>query len=92
MLSSTKNENSLAIDLTNKCHEFSLSWSHLCVDVRDDKKFSCINRLRYLNSGIQSQQRRVLLADVSGIVHPGQVLAIMGASGFVKKRRFILQM
>ncbi|CAF1302636.1 unnamed protein product [Adineta steineri] len=41
MISDKSNDDGVAVNFTNKHPEFTFNWSRLCVQTRDDNKFSC---------------------------------------------------
>lgn len=62
----------------SECKESILVWSHVSVEIHQPP--SIFDRFR---SG-SKKSTHLLLDDLSGIARPGQILAIMGASGVGK--------
>jgi ABC-type multidrug transport system ATPase subunit len=68
----------LASKKDNIHDEIVLNWSHIDVHCRSERTWTNWFRQE------QSEPERILLNDISGIARPGQILAIMGASGVGK--------
>jgi ABC-type multidrug transport system ATPase subunit len=62
----------------SECKESILSWSNVSVEIPQPS--TIFDRVR----NVSKKSGRILLKDVSGIARPGQILAIMGASGVGK--------
>ncbi|KAL5006434.1 hypothetical protein ScPMuIL_015240 [Solemya velum] len=63
--------------VSNDFHSVTLSWQHLNVSLPAEKNFCrCLRRRKQ-----QPSEPRMLLNDVTGIVKPGTLLAVMGSSG-----------
>ncbi|CAG5130203.1 unnamed protein product [Candidula unifasciata] len=58
-----------------KVHQIALSWKDINVSVRVPSK------RKWCRSNDSVEPTKQVLKDISGIVHPGSLLAIMGASG-----------
>jgi ABC-type multidrug transport system ATPase subunit len=72
----------MQMDALSNTHDFKeaiLTWSHVSVECHPPS-MSVIDRLRQ----VPSKPARVLIDDVSGVARPGEILAVMGASGVGK--------
>ena len=63
---------------TNQHQAATLTWSHISVSCREER--TIVDRIRR----VQAKPGRILLNDLSGIARPGQILAVIGASGIGK--------
>lgn len=74
-------DSNASLNIANSDHTFDeavLTWSHVHVEHRQPSSlYHPFRQAKHINP-------RILLDDVSGIARPGQVLAIMGASGVGK--------
>ncbi|CAF1268982.1 unnamed protein product [Adineta steineri] len=64
------------IEPSMKREEITMSWSNITVEVIQKEK----SRLSFWSKTDSSTSRHILVNEVSGIVRPGEVLAIMGTS------------